>query len=98
MRAKGTIIKLAISIDLPSGLTMDNVDFQCRFFVFSASQTIKKSQMVRINENSYSCYVDTKIIGSGEIWLETTAYLPDSGYEGGTRVEVDKMNTGIKIV
>lgn len=34
----------------------------------------------------------------GEIWLETTAYLPDSDYEGGTRVEVDKMNTGIKIV
>ena len=54
--------------------------------------------MVRINENNYSCYVDTKIIGSGEIWLETTAYLPDSDYEGGTRVEVDKMNTGIKTV
>lgn len=66
MRAKGTIIKLAISIDLPSGLTMDDVDFQCRFFVFSASQVIEKSKMVRINENSYSCYVDTKIIGSGK--------------------------------
>ena len=52
MRAKGTIIKLAISIDLPSGLTMDDVDFQCRFFVFSASQVIEKSQMVRINENN----------------------------------------------
>lgn len=50
MRAKGTIIKLAISIDLPSGLTMDDVDFQCRFFVFSASQVIEKSKMVVISQ------------------------------------------------
>lgn len=98
MRVKGTIIKAVISIDLPSGLTMDDIDFSCRFFVFSASQVIEKSQMVRINENSYSCYVDTKIIGTGEIWLETTAYLPDSDYESGTRVEIDKINTGIKTV
>lgn len=101
MRVKGTIIKTVISIDLPSGLTMDDIDFSCRFFVYycsNTSQIIKKSEMIRVNENSYTCYIDTKIIGSGEIWLETTAYLPDSDYEGGTRVEVDKMNTGIKTV
>ena len=101
MRVKGTIIKTVISIDLPSGLTMDDIDFSCRFFVYycsNGSQIIKKSEMIRVNENSYTCYIDTKIIGSGEIWLETTAYLSDSDYEGGTRVEVDKMNTGIKTV
>ena len=54
--------------------------------------------MIRVNEKSYTCYIDTKIIGTGEIWLETTAYLPDSDYEIGTRVEIDKINTGIKTV
>lgn len=54
--------------------------------------------MIRVNKNSYTCYIDTKIIGTGEIWLETTAYLPDSDYEIGTRVEIDKINTGIKTV
>ena len=101
MRVKGTIIKAVISIDLPSGLTMDDIDFSCRFFVYycsTASQIIKKSEMIRVNENSYTCYIDTKIIGTGEIWLETTAYLPDSDYEIGTRVEIDKINTGIKTV
>lgn len=101
MRVKGTIIKAVISIDLPSGLTMDDIDFSCRFFVYygsNASQKIKKSEMIRVNENSYTCYIDTKIIGTGEIWLETTAYLPDSDYESGTRVEIDKINTGIKTV
>lgn len=50
MRVKGTIIKAVISIDLPSGLTMDDIDFSCRFFVYycsNASQIIKKSEMIR---------------------------------------------------
>ena len=39
MVAKGTIIKLAVSIELPSGLTMDDIDFQCKFSVMLNSQT-----------------------------------------------------------
>lgn len=44
MVAKGTIIKLAVSIELPSGLTMDDIDFECKFSVTLNSQTIKKSE------------------------------------------------------
>ena len=43
-------------------------------------------------------FLDTNIIGRGEIWIETTAYLPDTDYEGGIRPEVDKSATGIRIV
>lgn len=92
MVAKGTIIKLAVSIELPSGLTMDDIDFECKFSVTLNSQTIKKSEMVRNDENSYTCFLDTNIIGRGEIWIETTAYLPDTDYEGGIRPEVDKSD------
>lgn len=98
MVAKGTIIKLAVSIELPSGLTMDDIDFECKFSVTLNSQTIKKSEMVRNDENSYTCFLDTNNIGRGEIWIEATAYLPDTDYEGGIRPEVDKSATGIRIV
>lgn len=98
MVAKGTIIKLAVSIELPSGLTMDDIDFQCKFSVMLNSQTIKKQEMVRNDKNSYTCFLDTNVIGRGEIYIETTAYLPDTDYEGGIRPEVDKRTTGISIV
>ena len=65
MVAKGTIIKLAVSIELPSGLTMDDIDFECKFSVTLNSQTIKKSEMVRNDKNSYTCFLDTNIIGRG---------------------------------
>ena len=54
MVAKGTNIKLAVSIELPSGLTMDDIDFECKFSVTLNSQTIKKSEMVRNDKNSYT--------------------------------------------
>lgn len=99
MRVKGTIIKVVISIKLPSELTMDDVDFSCKFYVYINNvQTIDKKDMKRVDENNYIAYVDTGVIGNGEIMIETTAYLPDQDYEGGIRKEIDRMNTEIKTI
>lgn len=99
MRVKGSIIKVVISIEFPSGLTMDDVDFCCKFYVYpNDSQVVEKKDMKRIDENNYIAYVDTKQIGSGEINIETTVCLPDSDIEGGIRKEIDRVNTGIKTI
>lgn len=98
MLAKGTIIKAIVSIELPSRLTMDNVDFNCKFYVANNSLTIKKTEMIRKDENHYICFIDTGIIGSGDIRLITTAYIPDADYKDGVRKEIEKTDVGIKIV
>lgn len=54
--------------------------------------------MKRVDEKNYEAYIDTGIIGSGDINIETTAYIPDSDCEGGIRKEIDRISTGIKTV
>lgn len=99
MRVKGSIIKVMLSIEFPSGLTMDDVDFSCKFYVYSnRSQFIEKKDMKRVDEKNYEAYIDTGIIGSGDINIETTAYIPDSDCEWGIRKEIDRISTGIKTV
>lgn len=99
MIVRGTIIKLVISLEIPSSLSMDDVDFECEFYCYAdRPQHIKKDDMKRVDKDNYLCFVDTGIIGSGDIRLITTAYIPDADYKDGVRKEIEKTDVGIKIV
>lgn len=60
----GTEMKFALGLDLPGGLTMDDVEFEALFYIYSnRTETIPKSGMGRLDENTYIVTLDTSRIG-----------------------------------
>lgn len=93
----GTIYKLNVNIELPDNLTMDDVDFSCRFYCWKDSIEVNKDQMIRLDENNYIAVVDSNLIGRGEIINQVTVNIPDNDIEDGFREEIYTDRTGIKI-
>lgn len=92
----GTIYKLNIHIEgLP--LAMDDVEFSCKFWTFKESVTLRKNEMIRIDEENYVAVIDSSLIGRGEIRVQTTVLIPDTDCDGGIRTEIYTEQTGIKI-
>lgn len=98
-RVIGTQLKLNIHIDPIDNLHMSEYDFECKFFVFAKkSVTIKKEDMVQVDEDNYVAIVDTLPIGIGRLHLTLTAYIPDSDFPDTPRKEVSCVDTEIEIV
>lgn len=95
----GTTLKILVSADLGGGVHMDDVDFTCVFFRSEprASQTVQKSEMIRIDQDKYIAEVATNVIGAGAYYIKFTAYIPDSDIKDGIREEVVTIPTGIKV-
>ena len=91
----GSKIKFNVSLELPSGLTMDNVDFSCAFYAYENKKAeIPKSEMTRIDAHNYTAVVDTEITGAGAIRLTVTTGIPDGS---GIRTEIETIQTGVQI-
>ena len=91
----GTQIKFALSLSLPGGLTMDEVDFSATFYtVTNRCVAIGKGDMSRQDDGTYVCVVDTGTLGAGRIKCEVEALLPDSSMPDGKRKEVVFIDTG----
>lgn len=93
----GTIFKLNVSISGLGALTMDDVDFECDFYVYSNKrQSVKKEQMIRIDENNYIAIVYSDKLGVGSIKNATTIRIPDGDIPDGIRVEVANEITTVR--
>lgn len=81
-----------INLELPTGMTMDDIDFHAKFYAYDKSKSvdIPKSGMERIDANNYVAKVDTGLIGPGEIFVEVYADLP---YNNDTRAEIPVVST-----
>lgn len=94
----GTDLKINVTFDVDNGLTMDDVDFECRFTCGSKRCTVPKSSMVRIDEHNYLALIRGTQTGRGTITCEVVVKVPDEHWEDGLRTEVDKceLNDVIK--
>lgn len=91
----GTGKVFAVSADPIDGYCLSAYDFSCDFFCNMKSRlTIKKSEMTKVDDNTYLAMVDTSKIGSGEIMMEMKANIPDTRWEGGYRIEIARIGTG----
>ena len=91
----GTDKVFAVSADPIDNYKLSEYDFECTFFCNQKSKvTIKKDAMQKVDDNTYLAMVDTTKIGSGEIMMEMKAYIPDSRWEGGKRIEIARIGTG----
>lgn len=94
----GTEIKVNVHFESIDGLTMDDYDFTCEFYVFrNMIATVNKKEMIRVDQDNYVAIVDTATTGPGEIMLRATAMIPDADCDGGYRKEVAGCSTGITI-
>lgn len=89
----GSDVKFAISLTLPCGLTMEEVDFKARFYIdFNKYILIDKKDMI-IDDGAYICVINTIKLGIGEIKCRITTVLPDSDMPNGKRTEIIDVAT-----
>ena len=96
----GTKIKLNVHADVGSGLHLSDVEFECMFYTNNARHrflTVKKSEMVKVDNDNYIAVVDTAAVGAGGYMMKFSAYVPDGDCEGGYRLEVVRVDTGIPV-
>lgn len=94
----GTQVKLNIHIEPLGSLSMADYDFECKFFIFPKKFVlITKNDMIKVDNNNYLAMVDTTGLGTGQMHLTLTAFIPDTDFES-VRREVVCVNTGINVV
>lgn len=90
----GTEMKFALSLELPGGLTMDEVGFEALFYVYSnRTVTIPKSGMTRIDGDTYVVTLDTSLIGGSRIKCQVRVEIPDANMADGVRTEIIGIET-----
>lgn len=95
----GTQIKINIHIDPLGSLHMSSYEFECKFYVFpKKSVTIKKAEMVKVDNDNYLALVDTTDLGIGRLHMSLTAQIPDEDFGNSTRREIACVDTEIDIV
>ena len=94
----GTQIKFALSLSLPGQLFFFNDNAATKIYTASnRCVVIGKEDMLRQDDSTYVCIVDTDMLGAGRIKCEVEALLPDSSMPDGKRKEVVFIDTGENI-
>lgn len=99
MSSIGTELKINVSIEPIDGTHMSDYDFICRFYIYTNRYVdVKKSEMIKLDNDNYVALVDSTAIGVGQIKMQVTAFIPDADFaDDGVRTEIETVNTGIKV-
>lgn len=97
----GTELKLNVHIDPIDGVRMENYDFFCEFFVRRKNSVkITKEEMLYVDDDNYIALLTSEhaeTLRRGDLQVRITAYLPDSDFDDGHRVEIIELWTGITL-
>lgn len=95
----GTELKLNIHIDPIGGMSMSEYDWEVEVYCDpQAPVCIPKSEAIPgEDDNNYIILIDTNKLGTGNVKLKVTAYIPDGDFEDAFRTEVVYVNTDIVI-
>jgi len=79
-------------LDIQSeGFSMVDDDFKVTIKNATKKEvTIDKSEMIVTDEDKFLFTIDTALLGTGEYYITTTAYVPDEDFDDGFRTEVQK--------
>lgn len=94
---KGTKAKYRIEVESP-GFDMSTDNFTVKLTCGSVSQTFQKSDLIDkvviengVSKHEYYVCFDSATFGVGDILVQINAYVPDTDFAGGTRLEIDKF-------
>lgn len=98
MNIIGTELKINVHIDPMDGVHMSECNFICQFFVKNRMVTIKKENMIKVDDDNYIALVDTAKLETGILTMRIEVDVPDLDFSDGFRKEVDIVCTGITLV
>lgn len=95
----GSDITLNVNIEKIGSLTMDDLDFTCRFFTPGGPYIeIYKDQLKRVDADNYLACISTADLKSGKLLMRAYIYVPDQNYQSGFRTEIIEIDTNIYLV
>lgn len=84
--------RLKFTLDIQSvGFSMADDDFKVVIRNLKAEKTITKGEMLVNDDDEYIFTVDTQELGTGDYYITTYAYVPDTDFDDGIRTEVTKQ-------
>ena len=92
-------LKVTIT-DLGDNLRLDDnsVGLTCTLSAGSATVTVQKSSMKRLDHDSYIIAVNANTLAKGDLYITTHTSVPDTDFNDNIRNEVKTKDTGITIV
>ena len=86
----GTELKFSLNIEA-EGFDMLEDDFKVIIKNMQKSVEIDKGEMILTQNDEFLFTLPTETLGTGDYYLITTAYVPDSDFQDGLRTEVQKQ-------
>lgn len=96
---KGTKFKLNINMTPIDGYNLASVNWDVMVFTETGhrSITISKDEATKVDDDNYIVKVDSAICGAGKYYVTLTAYIPDSDFNDGVRLERRTAFSGVTI-
>lgn len=94
----GTEFKVLVEIEPVDNVRMSDMEFSCRFYTqLNRPKTITKSDMIKVDDNSYIALVDTTGMREGALRNRMTVDIPDKDFADGYRREIVDVGAGTRI-
>lgn len=95
----GTEFKILVRIEPIDGVHMEDMEFVCEFYTrLEAPQAVAKSEMIKVDADSYIALVNTEGMSPGALRNRITVDVPDRDFDDDYRREITDIPTGIKII
>lgn len=96
---KRTKFKLNVWMDAIDGFHLSDVEFEVEVYTENSQKIIRfpKSDAIKIDDDNYKVMVDSSVCGAGRYWMTLIAYIPDTDFEDGIRIEAKTTFTGVTI-
>lgn len=79
-------------------LGSDNVGLTATFRVAGAELVFDKSQLTKIDDDTYVAPIHSAALARGDLMLETHTTVPDAAFPDGIRDELGRTDTNVTII
>ena len=97
MIALGTQMKTFVSVELPGGFTLDDVEYSITYTSSQGGSYTLPREFMRTEEDGILCIVDTSKVGTGLYSVILEVMIPDELAPEGRRKIVHKERTNIRV-
>lgn len=96
----GSIIPFNISLEKQGNMSMSQYDFViCYYCSTSKVVVVPKDKAIKVDDDNYMFFVDTRLTGAGKLRFAAKALLPDTRLEDAIRPDiVDDIDSGFDVV
>lgn len=97
---EGSVIPFNISLEKQGSLSMAQYDFVIYYYCsVNKVVVVTKDKAIKVNDDNYLFFVDTRLTGTGKLRFAAKALLPDSRIEDAIRPDiVDDIDSGFNVV